>query len=342
MPQLEGYGGGGEPQLPQKQQRTGVEYVHPQIAPQRQFQPLGNGQMTQIAHGHGGQHLPVPHQHLPQRRLVLRPENAGQHGAEGRPVQIRGHIQRIQPLHRQIDHLRAAVHQRLRQLLRLLEGAGQQRLRRLLRGIRQRLRLGDPALWHGAENLLQRRQSLPPQGIDRPGGEHQPILQCHPHLPAAEGGAAGLFQTGLQLLRRQRPVSGGLRHGACHLRPLIPGPHRQAHRLSGPADAVHVHRHRPAILLFVQCPGLGKQLLGLWEVLRPGAEHLRPLPTQIVSVGEATAAEGQLQLPLLLTSGAALFIQQPPVNGGDDRHVLRPLHAPFQLQARHPHVLQLL
>ena len=298
--------------------------------------------MTQIAHGHGGQYLPVPHQHLPQRRLVLRPENAGQHGAEGRPVQIRGHIQRIQPLHRQIDHLRAAVRQRLRQLLRLLEGAGQQRLHRLHRGVGQRLRLGRVPLRHGAENLLQRRQSLPPQGVDRPGGEHQPLLQRHPHLPAAEGGAAGLFQTGLQLLRRQRPVSGGLRHGACHLRPLIPGPHRQAHRLTGPADAVHVHRHRPAILLFVQCPGLGKQLLGLRDIFRPGAEHLRPLPAQIVSVGEAAAAEGHLQLPLLLTSGAALFVQQPPVNGGDDRHVLRPLHAPFQLQARHPHVLQLL
>ena len=62
----------------------------------------------------------------------------------------------------------------------------------------------------------------------------------------------------------------------------------------------------------------------------------------IIAVGEAAAAEGLRQLTGFRLGRAALFIQQPPVDGGDNRHILRTLHAALQLQTGNAHLRQLL
>ena len=246
----------------------------------------------------------------------------------------------FQKLRRNIHRL--ALGQGLRQLLRPHNRTGQHRR------VRSRLGLGQgrggtrPPHRRLGQGGFQALQSLPPQGVHGAGRQHQPLLQFHPGVPGPEHGAAGFFQPGLQFRRRQCPVPGLLRGGTLRPDGVSPGAGRQGYRLPGPQGADHVHRYPAAVLPAVPGLGPGKQLLGLRGVFRPGAEHLRPGAPLIVSVGEAAAGEGGLQLPGLLPAGSPLLIQQTAIDPCDHRHIFRPLHAALQLQARHAHLFQLL
>ena len=67
---------------------------------------------------------------------------------------------------------------------------------------------------HGAAGLLQRGEGVPPEGVQRPGGEEQTARDLCSAVRAAEGGAAGLLQTGGDLGGGQGLVLGQLRGGA--------------------------------------------------------------------------------------------------------------------------------
>ena len=124
MAQLKGHCGGGQTLLLQKQQRTGVKHIQTEVAAHLQSQIRHNGQMAQIADGHGG-NVGVVLQCLTEIRLVCRAEDSRQDGTKGGLSGIGGQIQCIQQLQRDIHRVGAAGDQFGRQLLRLHNGAGE-------------------------------------------------------------------------------------------------------------------------------------------------------------------------------------------------------------------------
>ena len=61
------------------------------------------------------------------------------------------------------------------------------------------------------------------------------------------------------------------------------------------------------------------------------AEHVRARSPAPVSVGEAAARECALELLRFLARRGAPLVDEPPVDPGDDGHILRPLHPPYGL-----------
>ena len=190
----------------------------------------------------------------------------------------------------------------------------------------------------GDAGLRQGGQGLPAQGVDGAGGEGEPLVHGGLHTGAAVAGAAGLSKAGLQLLRRQAPGAGRFRHGARDRDGVAVrvGGGEGAGGSRGTGDG-KMHVHRPGSVLFIEGTGLGKELLGLRGVFRPGAEHARPVAALPVPVRKAGAGERLLQAGKLFLGGAPVFLQQPGVHVRHHGHILRPLHAALQLQAVHAH-----
>ena len=158
--------------------------------------------------------------------------------------------------------------------------------------------------------------------------------------------AAGFAETLPQLRFRQGAVSCGLRLAA--LRPYVEqtvvalAGCRQRDRLARLHTDGQRYRNLPVLPpVFVLRTRLGEQILGLRRILRTGAEHLRAFLTQPVPVGKPAAGERLLQLTGFLRRGTAFFVEQPPVDAGDDRHIFRALHAALQLEAGHAHLRHL-
>ena len=211
------------------------------------------------------------------------------------------------------------------------------------RSRRQGRSIKGAPLGHRGQQYPEPRQSVPAQGVDAPGGEHQPALQGNVCFSAGKHRAPCLLQPGAQLLLRQGAASGRLRHGAGHGHAA---PVRESRREGSllaccdPAGKIHGHGavFCAALIGFTY---LGKPILGPPGALRPHAEHLRAPPTRPVPVRKAAAGKGPLQLGLLSGGGGALLIQQPPIDARHRRHILWPLHAALQLHAGNTHLLHL-
>ena len=188
-----------------------------------------------------------------------------------------------------------------------------------------------PPLRRGHPLLAEGGQGLAAQVVQGGQGEGQALL--HPgggHL-AGEGGAAGAGELALHLLPGEGHVPGRFGHRALHPGHMaLPVLHRHLGGLVRADHGVHAHGLLPVLPVFIGGPGLGVQLPGLFPLLTH-AEHVRPLPVQIIALGKALAGEGLLQLLQLLRRGLPVFPQGPGVDAGDDGHILGPLHPALQL-----------
>ena len=185
-------------------------------------------------------------------------------------------------------------------------------------------------------------QYLPPQGVQGGQGEGKALVHPGGGLLAVERGAAGAAQLPLHLLPGEGDVHRRLGHRALHLdHPALGILRRHLGGLPRLNPGVQPHGGLAVLPALIGGAGLGKELSGVLPLLA-GAEHVGPLLVQEVALGEALAGEGGLQLPQLLRRGLPALPEGVGVHPGDDGHVLGALHAALQLQAGHPHVLQLL
>ena len=290
VPQLKGHRGALQPQALQKEQSAGIEHVEAEVTQQVQIQPLGDGQMAQVADGHTVETLGVLQQGA-QAPLVRRAVNPGQHGAEFLP-RPGGQVHCIQPVHGNIHDFRRRGQQFFRQL-----GPVRQGDRQLRRGCHSRaggqggFRGGAP--WgRGRHGVGQRVQSVPPQAVDGPGGQHEPVLHRQVKGRHGEHGAAGLAQPLAQFLRRQAAVSRRLRHGADDGDGVFAPLRRQ--RGGGVCRQVagEGHRGEPVLPALDLLPHLGKPILGPPGLFAAHAQHIRSLFAPKIAVGEAVPVKG--------------------------------------------------
>ena len=185
-------------------------------------------------------------------------------------------------------------------------------------------------------------QHLTAQGVE--GGHRYGEVGLHqsPDLGAAVGRAAGAGELLFHRLGGEglgagrlgdRP--GGSDHPAVH----VLDPHLD--RLAGADHGVEDHVHPLELAALILAPGLGEELTGLRGLL-PDAEHGGAFFVLIVAVGEALAGEGGLQVLELLVGGFPVLLDGSGVHPGDHRDVFRPLHAPLDLQALDPQLLEVL
>ena len=340
-PQLKGQAGGGKPFLPQIVQGAAVEHVEPVIAANDQPGVPQKGQVADVARqGRGNAQLFGVGQPGAELGLVPVPPHPGKNGAP-----FPNKIRKGGPLRQQLQRNVHPGWRQGQQGFRLGPGGDRDCQLRGIGGavdLRQRGVSGLPALRHGTAGRFQSRQSVPPQGVYRPGGEKQALRHIGGAVHAVKGGAAGLLQAGFQISRRQGLVLGRLRGGACGsdcVAVLVP--HRQGDRLPRLAGAGEMDGHRPGIVLFVPGPGGGEQLLRLRRIFRPGAEHGGAMAALPVVLGKAGAGKGQFQVLFLGMGGLAALPDQPGVDVRDDRHVFRSLHAALQLETTDTHPLHL-
>ena len=197
-----------------------------------------------------------------------------------------------------------------------------------------------PADRNGTTGVLQGGQSIPAQGVYRPGGEKQAVCYIGGAVRTAEGGAACLLQTEFQIGSRQCLVLSRLRDGAFgggHMAVIVPN--CQGNRLSGLTGAGEMDGNGAGVILFVFGSGGGKQFLRLRGVFRAGAEHGGAVATLPVVRCKAGAGEGQFQILFFGSGGLPALPDQTGVNVRDDRHIFRALHAAFQFQAADIHSL---
>ena len=102
-----------------------------------------------------------------------------------------------------------------------------------------------------------------------------------------------------------------------------------------------MHGNPAQLPLGVGPAGQGEHLLRILVLLLAGAEHILLVPG-VIALGEALAGEGLFQGNHLLLGGLALLLDGLGIDFGDDGGILRPLHAPLDLHAGHPCLLQLL
>ena len=109
-----------------------------------------------------------------------------------------------------------------------------------------------PADRNGTTGVLQGGQSIPAQGVYRPGGEKQAVCYIGGAVRTAEGGAACLLQTEFQIGSRQCLVLSRLRDGAFgggHMAAIVPN--CQGNRLSGLTGAGEMDGNGSGVVLFV-------------------------------------------------------------------------------------------
>ena len=247
--------------------------------------------MAQVAHGHAVKALGVLQQGA-EAPLVRRAVNPGQHGAELLP-RPGGQIHCIQPVHGNIHDFRRRGQQFFRQLGPIRQGDRQ------LGGVCHGGRAGGKGGFHGGapgrqgrHGVGQRGEGVPPQTVDDPGGQHQPVLHGQVELRHREHGAAGLAQPLAQFLRRQAAVSRRLRHRSGDGDGVSAPLRRQRSGGACRQMAGEGHGGEPVLPALDLLPHLGKPILGPPGLFAAGAQHIRALFAPEIAVGEAVPVEG--------------------------------------------------
>ena len=201
----------------------------------------------------------------------------------------------------------------------------------------------DPALRHSGAGSVQTGQGLPAEGVQGGHGDGQTIVQVHSHGVHMVDRAACLGQLAFDLFGGHRPVSGSL-GGRSLDGGLVAGlvPDGETQGLTSLHRGRHPDRGELVLPPGVVLAGLFKELGGVLDALGAHTKHIRALLVPVVALGESLTGEGGLQLGKLFPGGFPAFPHGGGIDARDDGDVLRPLHAAFDLQASHPHVLQIL
>ena len=181
-------------------------------------------------------------------------------------------------------------------------------------------------------------QHIPPQTVDGGGGQGQSRRNLHGGFHAPVGSAPGFGQPGNEYLPGQLCNPGSLRGRALGgADPVLGVNHRQLgkpradHRLKADGNQGRF----PGFVGLAQLLEKG----GIFPGVLPDAEHFLSQSAVIIALGKALAVEG-VQKGLFHVPGHHIGVQGLPINPGDRRYVLRPLHPSLQLQGGNAHLFQ--
>ena len=190
-PQLEGQAGGGELLAPEIVQRAAVEHVEAEVTADSQPRVPQKGQVADVPRQSGGdaQFFGVG-QPPAELGFISVPPDTGKNGAP-LPGKVRQRVPLRQQLPREVDVGGGQGQQRFR-LRPGCDGNGQGRGIGGAVQIRQGGEVLFPADRNGTTGVLQGGQSIPAQGVYRPGGEEQAVCYIGGAVRTVEGGAACL------------------------------------------------------------------------------------------------------------------------------------------------------
>ena len=186
----------------------------------------------------------------------------------------------------------------------------------------------------------QQIQRIPPQCVDGSSGKGKSGRHIRHYLDAFIGCTAGFGQAGNQILLGQHDGPGDLRHGTAQRNQTafrVGNSQRRSFRMD---THVEYHRHQAVFCSLVALANFLHPGLVITPFI-PDAKHVTADIALVVTVRKTLAVKGIVQL-LFHSFGHNAGVDSLAVNLGDGSHILRTLHASFQLQRSYAHLFQVL